>query len=165
MEKSSETTRRVAKRNDGASAARAASVLRGAAVARCLVMLVGFTALESVEDVIQQQQAFFRQSVVPLLQKLSALYGNLTFITVFTKGLDRPLSLKMLIWYLISNYGFKIHPNISLPSPDRYSRSPDQNPVCMSQPSHAYCMPRPYGPPSRCSYGLRSYGTLRGVRR
>jgi len=108
---------------------------------------------------------YLRPSVVPLLQKFSALYGNLTFISVFTKAVHWSIYLKMLIWYLISNDGLKIHPNISLPSPDRYCRSPDQNPVCISQPSHAYYMPLPYGPPSRCSYGLRSYGTLRGVRR
>jgi len=46
---------------DGASAVRAASVVRGAAVARRLALLVGFTALGSVNDVMQQQHSSDRQ--------------------------------------------------------------------------------------------------------
>ena len=67
-----------------------------------------------------------------------------------------------LIRSIISYYVFKIHSNISLPSSPRYFRSPDQNPMRISQPLHACYMP-PVGPPSRCSYGLRSSGMLRGV--
>jgi hypothetical protein len=39
---------------DGASASRASSALRGASAARRLALLVGFTALESVNTVMQQ---------------------------------------------------------------------------------------------------------------
>jgi hypothetical protein len=152
---------------DGASATRAASVLRGPAVARCLALLVGFRALESVNNVMQQQHS--SDTVIcsppPPLQKLSALHGNLRFTTAFTKGLHWSLSLKRLIWSLISNYVFKTHSNISRLSPPRYFRSPGQNLMCISQPSHACYVSRPYGPPSRWRYGLRSYGILRGVRR
>jgi hypothetical protein len=74
----------------------------------------------------------------------------------------RHFTFSHLIRSIISYYVFKIHSNISLPSSPRYFRSPDQNPMRISQPLHACYMP-PVGPPSRCSYGLRSSGMLRGV--